>query len=37
MDTLKALQGAKRVYLDTNCFIYFLEQHTVFIDVIFVK
>ncbi|WP_298065234.1 type II toxin-antitoxin system VapC family toxin [uncultured Acinetobacter sp.] len=34
MDTLKALQGAKRVYLDTNCFIYFLEQHPDFFSVV---
>lgn len=27
MEILSQLDDAKKVYLDTNCFIYFLEQH----------
>jgi predicted nucleic acid-binding protein len=34
MDTLSQLTGAARVYLDTNCFIYFLEKHPILFPVI---
>ena len=34
MDTLSQLTGAAKVYLDTNCFIYFLEKHPIFFPVI---
>lgn len=34
MDALNQLTGAAKVYLDTNCFIYFLEKHPVFSPVI---
>lgn len=34
MDALSQLKGSERVYLDTNCFIYFLEKHPIFFPVI---
>ena len=34
MDALSQLTGAAKVYLDTNCFIYFLEKHPIFFPVI---
>lgn len=35
MDALSQLKGATSVYLDTNCFIYFLEKHPLFFPIIF--
>jgi predicted nucleic acid-binding protein len=34
MDALSQLTGATRVYLDTQCFIYFLEKHPILFPVI---
>ncbi len=35
MDALSQLKGETSVYLDTNCFIYFLEKHPLFFTIIF--